>query len=219
MQSDRRLATQLDDALLQLAAVAALVDGQRQEALAQQVHRPLGRGRGDALGVEAGIAAHLAVVGAVGDQEPDRAVGADLQAEAAGELEAAGERTGQDQELAQEVGDRGRIVVRLEDVVDRAAEPDEAAAQLRALELERAQQVDGGQAGSPAIILQAPFEDRLLDMQPVLGRVEHHRLRAVDDPGGDLVAAMRRQAMQEQGARRRACPSARSSTRNGSSSR
>ena len=71
--------------------------------------RSIGRSgddRGDALGVEAGVAAHLAVVGAVGDQEPDRAVGADLQAEAPGELEAAGERPGQDQELAQEVGDR-----------------------------------------------------------------------------------------------------------------
>ena len=99
---------------------------------------------GDGFRVEAGIAAHLAVVGAVGDQQPDRAVAADLQAEPPGELEAAGQRPGEHEQLAQQVGDRRRIVVRPEHVVDRVAQPDEPAAQLRALELEGAQQVDGG---------------------------------------------------------------------------
>ena len=142
--------------------------------------RSSGVGR-DPLGIEAGIAAHLAVVGAVGDQQPDGPVAADLQAEPAGELEAAGQRAGQHQELAQQVGDRRRIVVRLEHVVDRAAQPHEPAAQLRALELERAQQVDSGRlVVRQAHPGEAPFEDRLLHVQPVLGLVEHHRLRAVD---------------------------------------
>src|SRR6186713_2137065 len=44
---------------------------------------------------------------------------------------------------------------------------------------------------------EAPGEDALLGVQPVLGLVEHDRARAVHDLVGDLLAAMRRQAMHE----------------------
>src|SRR5436309_823733 len=45
---------------------------------------------------------------------------------------------------------------------------------------------------------QAPGEDALLRVQPVFRLVEHHRLRPVHDLTGDLLAAVRRQAMHEQ---------------------
>ena len=45
--------------------------------------------------------------------------------------------------------------------------------------------------------VQAPGQDALLGMQAVLRLVEHHRLRPVDHLVGDLLAAMRRQAMHE----------------------
>src|SRR5580700_5746987 len=47
--------------------------------------------------------------------------------------------------------------------------------------------------------LQAPRQNALLRVQPVLGLVEHHRLRAVDHVVGDLFAAMGRRAMHEDG--------------------
>src|SRR5581483_9174161 len=50
---------------------------------------------------------------------------------------------------------------------------------------------------SAAVRLQAPGQDSLLRVQPVLGLVEHHRLRAVHHRVGDLLAAVRRQAMHE----------------------
>src|ERR1700676_1713819 len=46
--------------------------------------------------------------------------------------------------------------------------------------------------------LKTPRQNTLLRVQAILGLVEHHRLRAVDHLVGDLVAAMRRQAMHEQ---------------------
>jgi hypothetical protein len=52
-----------------------------------------------------------------------------------------------------------------------------------------------------AVRLQAPGQNPLLRVQPVLGLVEHHRMRAVDHFVGDLFAAMRRQAMHEDGVR------------------
>src|SRR5215469_8539046 len=52
---------------------------------------------------------------------------------------------------------------------------------------------------SPAALplLQAPGENTLLGMQPVLGLVPNYRLRAVDDPRGDLLATFCWQAMHE----------------------
>src|ERR1700726_1206697 len=47
--------------------------------------------------------------------------------------------------------------------------------------------------------LQAPRQNPLLCVEPVLGLVEHHRLRAVDHVVGDLFAAMSRQAVHEEG--------------------
>src|SRR5882724_11075455 len=46
---------------------------------------------------------------------------------------------------------------------------------------------------------QAPGEDAFLCMQAVLGLVPHRRLRAVDDAGRHLLAAMGRQAVHEDG--------------------
>src|SRR3989442_8507480 len=42
-------------------------------------------------------------------------------------------------------------------------------------------------------------EQGLLDVQPVFGFVPDARLRALDDLGGDLFAAVRREAVQEDG--------------------
>src|SRR5579862_8458989 len=53
--------------------------------------------------------------------------------------------------------------------------------------------------GSPAVSVQAPRQNPLLRVQPVLGLVEHHRLRPVDHLVGDLLAAMGRQAVHEDG--------------------
>src|SRR3984957_2467898 len=55
--------------------------------------------------------------------------------------------------------------------------------------------------GLPAVSLQAPGQNPLLRVQPVLGLVEHDRLRAVDHFVGDLFAAMGRQAVHEDGVR------------------
>ena len=46
-------------------------------------------------------------------------------------------------------------------------------------------------------LAKAPGQDALLRVQAVLGLVEHHRLRAVDHLVGDLLAAMRGQAVHE----------------------
>src|SRR5580704_17812481 len=59
--------------------------------------------------------------------------------------------------------------------------------------------------GLPPVSLQAPRQNPLLRVQPVLGLVEHHRLRAVDHLVGDLFAAMGRQAVHEDGAGLGAC--------------
>ena len=46
--------------------------------------------------------------------------------------------------------------------------------------------------------VQAPGEQTLLGMQAIFRLVEHHRLRSVDHLVGNLLAAMRRQAVHEQ---------------------
>src|SRR6202171_419797 len=53
--------------------------------------------------------------------------------------------------------------------------------------------------GLPPVSLKAPGQNSLLCVQPVFGLVEHHRLRAVDHFVGDLLAAMGRQAVHEDG--------------------
>src|SRR5947207_651434 len=47
--------------------------------------------------------------------------------------------------------------------------------------------------------LETPRQNALLGVQAVLGLVEYHGLRSVNHLVGDLVAAVRRQAMHEQG--------------------
>ncbi len=55
-------------------------------------------------------------------------------------------------------------------------------------------------SGTPALrhISEQHRENRLLRVQPVLGLVEHDGPRAVEDTGGDFLAAVRRQAMHEE---------------------
>ena len=50
----------------------------------------------------------------------------------------------------------------------------------------------------PDLPEQEELEQRLLRVQPVLGLLPHHALRAVDHLRGDLLAAVRRQAVHEQ---------------------
>src|SRR5438046_2739118 len=54
------------------------------------------------------------------------------------------------------------------------------------------------EANSPGV--ETPGQDALVRVQAVLGLVEHDRLRPVDHLVGDLLAAVRRQAMHEHGA-------------------
>src|SRR5512146_3344870 len=53
--------------------------------------------------------------------------------------------------------------------------------------------------------VESPGKNGLLHMQPVLGFVPHHRLRAVDHLRRDLVAAVGRKAMHADGVRLVAC--------------
>ena len=76
-----------------------------------------------------------------------------------------------------------------------------------------------GSAGghdAPRVIVEED-QDRLLDVAAVLGLVPDHRLRAVDHLGGDLLAAVRGQAVQHDRVRRRPGPAARRRRRTGGS--
>ena len=198
----QRRPVQLDDALVGLPRLV-LVDRKRQMAATEQGLDVAARRRGDLRVVVAGIAAHGAIVGAVREHQRHRAVAADLQAEGAVELQATGERRGENEELAQQASDRLGVVVPGQYLVDQIAEPDHPAAQRRALQLERAQQIVRDQASAHPLApatpsAQTPREDALLRVQPVLRLVEHDRTGTVDHLGGNLLAAMRRQTMHEQ---------------------
>src|SRR5579884_4198478 len=52
-------------------------------------------------------------------------------------------------------------------------------------------------SSSTAASAETPGENALLHVQPVLRLVPYHRMRPVDDPGGHLLAAFRRQAVHE----------------------
>ena len=95
-----------------------------------------------------------------------------------------------------------------QDRVERRAHLDGAAAHVERLDRERTHGVVAGGAerlvGSFKTLIvigrhsaEAPGEDALLRVQAVLGLVEDHRLRTVDDLGGHLLAAMRGQAVHE----------------------
>jgi hypothetical protein len=64
------------------------------------------------------------------DQERHRTVGLGLQDEAAVEFQRRAEQRRQHDRLAEQLADRGRIIVLGQDVVERGAEPGQAAAQI-----------------------------------------------------------------------------------------
>ena len=142
-----RRAAQLDNALIRLAELV-LVDRERETTVAEQgLHIGPGDARQARL-VVARIAAHGALVGAVGQHQRHGAVALDLQAEGAVELEAARKRRGEHEQLAEHTPDRLGIVVPRQHAVDQGAEADHPAAQRRTLQLERPQEIVGDQTGA-----------------------------------------------------------------------
>jgi hypothetical protein len=102
-----RGAGQLDDALVALGMLT-LIDGEGEIAGAQQArHRERtafsgGADRGETLGVELGVAAHIAAAGNVGHHQPDRPIALGLQGEDAVIFERAGQCRRQRQHLRQQ---------------------------------------------------------------------------------------------------------------------
>src|SRR4051812_19672550 len=95
-----------------------------------------------------------------------------------------------------------------QDGIQRRTHPDGAAADVEGVDLKRPDCVIAVQGkvkceshppymGSGRV--KAPGEDALLRMQAVLGFVEDHRLRTVDDGSVNLLATMGRQAVHEDG--------------------
>ncbi len=109
-----------------------LVEGDREIALAEQAEqRRLAGLLGEPFGVEADIAAQLAAA-IVGDQEvDDAALGARLQRQLpAHVLQHRAEQGGQHQGLGEGARDRGRIIVRGEDLVEHRPEPHQPPARV-----------------------------------------------------------------------------------------
>ena len=158
--------------------VAAGVGGHQQ--FAQQPRHPFGA---------AGNAAHRAAV--LGDDvDADAAVGA-AQLDRTEFLEVARQRG---------LGD-----------VDALVGQHRGQLALAAHRLRRQDRHDAGLPTGPGRVLisgcvitdplQQPHQQRLLRVQPVLGLVPHRAVRAVDHLVGDLVAAVRRKAVQHNGIR------------------
>ena len=97
--------------------------------------------------VEAGAGADLAGRGEIDHQHAHRPVGLRLQDEAALELERRAQQHPEHDRLAQKLGDRRRIAVAAEDLVDGGAEPHQPSAQVEGLDLERQHRVVGGCRG------------------------------------------------------------------------
>jgi len=89
------------------------------------------------LGVEAGIGAEPIGRLEVDDKKGNRAIGPGLQDEAAFEFQGRAEQSRQDDSLAEQLADRGRIIVSGEDVVECGTEPGQPAAQIERVDLER----------------------------------------------------------------------------------
>ena len=140
-----RAALERDQALI-AAHVAALIDGHREMAAAEQ-RAGIGLARRDrrrdAVLVEARAGAHLVGRGEIDDQHAHRPVGLGLQDEAALELQRGAEQHAEHDRLAEQLGDRLRIVVAGQDRVDRGPEPHHAAAQIERRDLERQDGVVG----------------------------------------------------------------------------
>ena len=130
------VALERDDALVAVH-VDALVDGHREMALAEQLAglglAALDRAR-HRVGVEAGIAAQAVRRVEVDDDQVHRPIGLGLEDEAALELQRRADQRSQHHRLAEEAGDRRRIVVAVEDGIERRPEPDGAAAAIERLE-------------------------------------------------------------------------------------
>ena len=141
-----RAAVERDQSLV-AAGVGPLVDGHGEVAFAEQgaaVGRVVGDRRRDARLVETRAGAHLAGRGEVHHQHAHRAVALRLQDEAALDLERRAEHDGEHHRLAQELGDRRRIGVLLQDLVHHRPEPHHAAAQIELGHFERHHGVVGG---------------------------------------------------------------------------
>ena len=129
------------------AHIGTLVDGHGEMALAEQlagVGLAGGNRLGDAAFVEARARAHLAGRGEVHHQHTHGAVSLRLQDEAAIDLERGTEHDREHDRLAHQLGDRLRIIVPLQDLVDHRAEPHHAAAQIELGDLEGGDDVVGG---------------------------------------------------------------------------
>uniref|UniRef100_UPI00311D4382 hypothetical protein n=1 Tax=Thauera sp. SDU_THAU2 TaxID=3136633 RepID=UPI00311D4382 len=128
----------------------ALVDGEGEDALAEQLMRggAAFRDRRVERGtVEAGIGAHVLRRGEIRDEEIDRPVALGLDNQLALELERGAEQHRQRDRLGQQPGDRQRIIVPSEDAVQHGAELDGATAHVQALDLERQDMIVAGESG------------------------------------------------------------------------
>ena len=145
-------AGQLDHALIPFG-MRALIDGEGKIPRTQQPgHRAVDAGtglgarrrrRGEALGVELGIAAQVPVRGDVGNQQADRPVALNLQREDPVIFQCAGQQCGQRQRLAQHAGDRFGVIMAGQDGIDFRAKPHHAPAQAQRFDLEGQQHVFG----------------------------------------------------------------------------
>ena len=131
---------QLDDALIALGEIA-LIDGEGEMAGAQQAgNGGVARGR-QARRIELGIAAQRSAAADIGDHQAHRPVAGGLQGEDALVFQGAGQQGRQPQHLGQEPGDRGGIVVAMQDLVGQRAQPRQTAPEALRFDLERQDQV------------------------------------------------------------------------------
>ena len=142
----QRAAIERDQALV-AAGVGALVDGHGEMAFAEQragVGLAGRNRRRDAILAEARAGPHLAGRGEVDHQQAHRAVGLGLQDEAAIDFQRRAEHDGEHHRFAHQLGDRLRIIVLLQDLVDHRPKPHHAAAQIERGHFERHDGVVGG---------------------------------------------------------------------------
>ena len=121
------LAVERHDALV-ARQVIALLDGEGEMAAAEQFRAALGRS--ELLGIEARKGAQVIGRVEIDDDHVDQPVRAGLQLEAAGGLERGAEQHREHRRLAEEAGHRRRIFVLAQDLIERGAEPDDAAAYI-----------------------------------------------------------------------------------------
>ena len=121
------------------AHVRSLIDGHREMALAEQRAGVL-TGL-EPLRVEARIGAQAIRRLEIDDQKRHRAIGLGLQNETAVEFQRRAEQRRQHDRLAEQLADGRRIIVLGQDVVERGAEPGQAAAQIERIDLERQHRV------------------------------------------------------------------------------